>query len=232
MGRYELILFDVDDTLLDFRSGQRRAFEATARAALGGEGTGPEVDQLLAHYLEVSGPLWRDLEDGRISMQRLAVRRWELVAERSGLDYDAGRISARYLELLAAEHQTCVGALQLCERLARSHRLAAVTNGYEAVQAPRLRAAGLERHLELVLTSEAAGVGKPHAAIFEHALERLGRVEPEQVLMVGDSLSSDIAGAEAVGLGTCWISRGRPLAASDPQPDHIITGVAELERVL
>jgi 2-haloacid dehalogenase len=95
---------------------------------------------------------------------------------------------------------------------ARTH-LALITNGLTIVQRARLAHSGLDRFFEVVVISDEEGVSKPHPGIFQIAFERMGNPDKNEVLMVGDSLTSDIRGANTFGIDACWYNpEGKPPA--------------------
>ncbi|PIE05252.1 MAG: hypothetical protein CSA76_00020, partial [Spirochaetales bacterium] len=91
-------------------------------------------------------------------------------------------------------------------------KAAVITNGLRDVQFRRLEKAGILHFFEEIIISEDAPAPKPHSAYFDYALERIGFSRKEEILVIGDSLSSDIAGGAACGLDTCWFNaEGRAL---------------------
>jgi HAD superfamily hydrolase (TIGR01549 family) len=138
-------------------------------------------------------------------------------------------VSDAYLELLSGHGHVIEGALEVCRALSATHPIGIVTNGFELVQTRRLAASPLRQWIDFLVTSEAAGAAKPARAVFDRALALAPRpVLPERVLMVGDGLSSDIAGGRAMGFTTCWYNpEGKPR----PQqliPDYMIAELPEL----
>jgi putative hydrolase of the HAD superfamily len=117
------------------------------------------------------------------------------------------------------------------EALARTHTLGIATNGPADVQRIKLTVSGLRRFFPVVVASSEVGAGKPDPRIFAIAVERL-RVSPEDVLVVGDSLEKDVAGAHAAGLRCVWVDRIG--ADDDPAcvPEAKVRSLAELPALL
>jgi 2-haloacid dehalogenase len=200
-SRYLWLLFDADDTLFDYRRAEGEAL----RQAFEGQGL-PFDTAWLAAYQRINGLAWRALEAGTITPARLRVMRFELLADELGLRLDPAAFSAVYLHQLAMQSQLVDGAMAMVEALVPRHRLAIITNGLADVQRPRLAHSPLASLIEHLVISEEVGAAKPDPAIFAVALERMDRPDPRTVLMVGDSLRSDIAGGVAAGLDTCWFN--------------------------
>jgi len=199
---YSWALFDADGTLFDYEAAERQALSAT----LGQFGLpfGPEV---LATYQEVNGQLWRAFELGQTTPERIKTERFALLFEaigRSGSFPDPALFGDAYLTTLGTCVDLLPDAMTVLDALTGKVRLALITNGLTKVQHARLAASGLDGTFEVVVISEEEGVAKPDPAIFDVAFERMGGPVRREVLMVGDSLTSDIRGANAYGIDACW----------------------------
>jgi 2-haloacid dehalogenase len=225
--RYPWLLFDLDDTLFDFRAAETHALEE----ALADEGIACERAWLHV-YREVNAEAWRALEEGRTTSERLRVERFEALFDRLALDLDPPAFSVRYLRHLGTQAQLVDGALAMLDAVMPGRRMAVVTNGLSEVQRPRLAASVIASRIAAVVISEEVGVAKPDPAIFDIALERMGRPARSDVLMVGDSLSSDIAGGLGAGLATAWFNPAGLAARPDLVPTHEIRSLAELVGLL
>ncbi|MFE5871379.1 HAD family hydrolase [Streptomyces roseifaciens] len=111
-------------------------------------------------------------------------------------------------------------------------RLGVVTNGLVDNQTNKLHHAGLNDLVDTVVISDAVKVRKPDARIFRHAIAQLGAVAGPHVVVIGDSLEHDIAGAHATGLTSVWVSHDRPLPDREPHPHHVIHTVTEANGIL
>ncbi len=221
MNTYSWYLFDADGTLLDYPAAEARALEETARRF------GLAVnDEIRGVYHRINTALWALLEQGRISSEELRWRRFEQLAAECGWNMDARRFSSDYLEELAEGGFMISGARTMLERLLGGGRAegrggaaagaeaagtgrvraAVVTNGLREVQYRRLEKAGIRHLFEEVIVSEDAPAAKPDEAYFDYALGRIGFFRKDEILVIGDSLSSDIAGAAAFGLDSCWFN--------------------------
>ncbi len=131
----------------------------------------------------------------------------------------------RRLNVLFPETLACLGVLR------PAFQLGLVTNGAPDLQRAKIGGSGLGEWFEVMLVSGELGIGKPDPRIFAAALERL-RLGPSQVVMVGNSLAHDIAGARAAGIGSIWVNRVREVPASSSAPDATITSLSELPTLL
>jgi len=224
--RYPWLLFDADDTLFDYRRAEAdalvRAFEAHGV---------PFQAAWLPAYQRVNAAAWRALEEGRVTSARLRVMRFEQLGAELGLALDPVEFSAVYLHQLSMQAHLMDGALEVVEALRADHRIAIVTNGLSDVQRPRLARSPLADIVGPLVISEEVGAAKPDPAIFTIALERMGGPDPRDVLVIGDSLSSDIAGGMAARIDTCWFNP-RGLPRGDAEPTYEIARLSELPGIL
>ena len=222
------VLFDLDGTLLDYDAAQAAAVAATLREA------GIEVsDHAVRLYREVNERHWLALERGETTAARLRVERWEEVLDALGArDVDVAAVSERYVGNLAAGSQVIDGAEGVVERIRRDHRVAFITNGLVDVQRPRLEASPLAGMAEQVVISDEVGAAKPDPAIFDAAFALMGDPPRDAVVMVGDSLTSDIAGGAAYGLETVWVAPADLPDPAGPRPTHRIADLRELPPLL
>lgn len=212
---YGWVLFDLDGTLLDYAAAEAAALEATLVAA--GLEPSPEV---AADYRRINAGHWAALERGETTPERLRLARWqELLSEHGLTDTDPSEIADTYIRHLAAGSQLLEDADGVMADLARDHRLALITNGLADVQRPRVEAAGMTAYTSVLVISDEVGAAKPDAAIFDVAFEAMGGPDPREVLMVGDSLTSDIAGGHAYGLDTVWFN---PEGERSARPEEVL----------
>lgn len=226
--KYEVILFDADETLFDFHRSEKYAFEKTMRAF-----DFPYEESLhLKVYHDVNIAIWKEFEEGRITQQVLKVERFRRLAERLQAAFVPEEFSKSYEKHLGDACFLLDGSAELVERLHAKYRLAIVTNGLKSVQEKRISKSPIARFFDTIVISEAAGVSKPDPRIFELVLCNLGHSDKRTVLMVGDSLTSDIAGGLNYGINTCWYNPGRLEAGNGIKPTYEITTLKALRKVL
>lgn len=121
----------------------------------------------------------------------------------------------------------------LLRRLARTHRLAVVSNfDYSPTALAILDAAGVRDLFAAIVVSDQVGWRKPRPDIFHHALEAAG-ADPARTLFVGDKAELDVAGAQRVGMDAAWINPGREaLPEGVHPPEYEIRDLAELEPIV
>ena len=231
MTNYDWILLDADNTLFDYDTAESVALETTL-AHFGLDG-GP---QMLTAYRRVNGALWQAFERGEVDQETIKVQRFHaLLAELSPLAtqmVDATELAARYLINLSHGGFLLDGALELIEALADHFQLAVLTNGLTSVQRPRISNSPLFPYLQHIIISEEVGASKPRPDIFDIAFARMGQPAKSRVLMVGDSLTSDMRGGHDYGLDTCWFNPAGAPNDSDISLTYEIRRLAELPTLL
>lgn len=199
--KYEIILFDVDDTLFDFSISEKRALHK----AFVEFGLPKGLVDYEAKYKEISKVLWRDLEQGLTNLSELKVERFRRLFLAHELEINADMFSSVYLGYLGNETHLVQGAVELCDKLAGC-RLAVITNGFMDVQTSRIKRSPLCNTFDHMIISEEAGFQKPEKGIFDYAFSKLQITDKAKVLIVGDSLTSDIQGGINYGIDTCWFN--------------------------
>lgn len=203
------LLFDLDDTLLETHEAHQAALSASC--ALAAE-RHPEwtVAALVRAFTETYRRLEDELEARRATyagQQLFRMRTWEETLRACGLPLKLGEELAQvYLEKRRSLYRLYDDVPDALDALARSYRLVLVTNGLSDLQREKIAAVRLERWIDRIVVSGEVDSWKPDPAIFRHALERAG-CRPEQAVMIGDSLTRDVAGAAAVGIPSVWMRR-------------------------
>jgi HAD superfamily hydrolase (TIGR01549 family) len=209
------VLFDLDDTLFDHARCARCALEAVYHAA---QLDGMAFDEFSRRHAGLLEELHRDVLEGRRTIAEAREERFRrLLADAgcAGAAMLAGEAAARYRDRYVAERRAVEGAAALLAAVRDRAAVGIVTNNIRDEQVEKLRACGLDGHVDVLLASEEAGVSKPDPAIFRIVLERLA-CDPADAVMVGDSWAADVAGARAAGIVPIWFNPGGTPA---PEPD-------------
>ena len=211
MKKYSIILFDADGTLFDFAQCEREAF----REALALSGA-TATEDMINDYKEINDSLWKALERKEIEREVLVFKRFEIFADKYNISLDSKKMANDYVECLGKKTYLLGGAEELLAALYGKVKLYIVTNGIYRVQSSRFAISGLSKYFEEIFISEEIGVNKPDVRFFERATERIEGFEKEKAIIIGDSLSSDIAGGMAFGIDTCWFTPEGKTAPCSP----------------
>lgn len=202
MKDYRFLLFDADKTLLDFDADMLQAFQATYGAWFAGQR--PYSLALLEAYETCNNRWWAKFERGECAKQELYVGRFRDFLRETGLTGDPEAVNAAYFDNLSLGGALLPGALELARDLAQRYELYIVTNGNVLSQRPRLERSGLLAYVKDFFVSEEAGAAKPDRRYFDYVFSRIPGFVREQALLIGDSLSSDMQGAQNAGIDSLW----------------------------
>ena len=223
MTPYSILLFDADNTLFNFDAGNRRAFSEVCRIC-----HLSDTDELFHAYEAVNAEMWSAFDRGECTKDFLVVERFRLFLERAGLQADPVQCNKIHLSTLATNTVLLPHALEVCRTLAQTHSLYIVTNAVAAVQKARLAASDLRPYITDAFISEDAGASKPSVAYFDYVFSRIPGITRENCLLIGDSPSSDLQGANNYGIPCCWYNP-RGLARPDGiRIDYEIRDLPEL----
>lgn len=223
---FTTILFDLDHTLLDSDESERLAF-ADTMVNIGIESN----DEHLATYQRINSSLWKRVELGELSPNEVKHLRFEQLLSVLDLDADAGYMAEHYVEALGAHGELYPGARELLDTVVGNAQLALITNGLRSVQRARIERLHLGDYFSAVAISGELGIAKPDPAIFHHLLAELDHPSAEECIIVGDSLSSDIAGGHNAGIATCWYNRSGS-SSGDANPTIEVTSLDQVVSAL
>jgi 2-haloacid dehalogenase len=199
VAKYAWLLLDADGTLFDYDAAERAALAATFRDFdLSFGATHSDL------YRRINGEIWRAFELGQIAVETLRTERFRRLFQAIGADVDPVPFSEQYLVRLGERADLVDGAAEVVRHLHGRVGMALITNGLKNVQRARLRRSGLAPYLSAVLISEEVGAAKPDARIFCQAFAAIGHPPKDAVMIVGDSLTSDMRGGLDYGIDTCW----------------------------
>ena len=224
---YRKLLFDADGTLWDFDASAmislRHNFQQRGFAF---------SDEIYNRYEEINNALWQRYERGEIPRDRVLVGRFEKLFAELDLPADAAAFENDFREGLEDNPIWMEGAEELLTSLRPGYEIYIVTNGVASTQRKRIAATGLDRYADGIFISEEVGAQKPQQAYFDHVLAHIGPCTRGEILLIGDSLSADILGANRAGIPCCWFNPARMPLTGPARPDYVIHALAELPDIL
>lgn len=223
MAKYNCIMMDIDNTLLDFDAAERKALLETLQ-----QFSLPCDEAAISRYHEINSSLWGELNKGKIRRDKLVIERFDRFVKEIGASAKATELNRAYTEHLATHADVIPGAEEALQELAEVATMIAVSNGTESVERGRLKLSGFEKYFDDIFISEAVGVSKPNPKIFQMAMRKLGIEHSDKVLVVGDSLSADIQGGVNAGLDTCWVNMNGVENESGLTPTYEVKALSEL----
>lgn len=225
----QAILWDVDATLLDFHAAERAAILKLFQEFDLGECT----DEMLQRYSVINRGYWERLERGELTREQVLVGRFQEFFEKEGLDVSVAlAFNEAYQSSLGDTIVYRDDSYQIIESLRGKVKQYVVSNGTVVAQEKKLRLSGLGELMDGVFLSEDLGVEKPNAAFFDKVFDSIGEIDRENVLIVGDSLTSDIRGGNNAGILTCWYNPGHAPQIDGVHVDYEIKDLHEVYEIL
>ena len=217
------ILFDLDETLFDFKKAEQQAL-SKALTEVGVDLT----EKILERYSEINLSQWKLLENQVITREQVKLHRFELLFEEFSVSADAAKTAERYENLLGIGHYFMDGAQELLQQAYGKYRMYLVSNGTLSVQTGRLESAKIAPLFDGIFISEEVGADKPSKVFFDHVFAHITDFHKEETVIVGDSLTSDIRGGNMAGITTIWSNLRGQNNPGDIHPDYEIHALKEL----
>ena len=220
---YETLLFDLDNTLFDASSCEPAAFDYALA-----EGGVAQPAQHWATFTAINDALWAAVVRQEVTPTEVQARRFADLVDAAGLDADPALLADEYVVGMGAFGELYPGAREILEQLSGETTLGLITNGLGEVVRARIGRLELDQYFDAIVISGEVGTSKPGTEIFELIFAALGQPTRERSLMIGDSLSSDIAGAHNSGIAACWYNPSHKSRPGGVRIDHEIASLEEL----
>lgn len=199
MPNYDIVLFDADETLFDYVRAAKAALNTTLiRYGL------PCPADVWERYQRWNHEVWEKFERGEMEKSRLQTERFRLLFGELSVSADLEEFNRDYKEKLSEGGYALPGAEELCRALAPFCRLYIVTNGFTYTQERRMERSPLKQYIRKMYISEQVGFQKPRKEYFDAVLNDIGVSKGNRVILLGDSLTSDMQGGINAGITTCW----------------------------
>lgn len=223
---FKYLLFDVDDTLLDFHKSSLFSLIKTFKDY------GINLnDEMIDDYMTINNNLWKQFEKKAITREEVLFNRFKLFFDKYNLNLDEIEFNKQYLTNIAYHPFLIENALEVLNDLKENYEIYLVSNGVKFVQDTRLKITGIDKLIKDKFVSEEIGFNKPDVKYFEEVFKRIPNFDKNKALLIGDSLTSDIQGANNVGL-QCVYFKHNDIDYSKYKIDYIITNLNELYDIL
>lgn len=227
MKKYQVLLFDVDGTLLNFDTAEKEGIEGLLKHY----GV-PVTEEHVHQYHVINKRYWEMLERGERTRDQILSERFEEYFGGFGVLVNGAEADQRYRGYVNNNATLVDGAIELLESLKGRYPLYIVTNGVAETQYKRLKMSGLDQYFDGIFISEEAGVQKPQAEFFEYCFEKMGRHDTENMLIIGDSLTSDMRGGNNAGIDTLWYNPHALENETEIIVNYEVRSLEELREVL
>ncbi len=202
MKKYTTLYFDLDNTLLDFS-----AAEYTAIRKLFALHNLPISDERIAKYSQINHTWWKRFEKGEIEKNEIYSGRFREYLKFYDLNGNPDVMAKDYFEFLSQGCDLIKGADKALEYIKnKGYTVCITTNGMSHTQYRRINNCTIKQYFDYIFVSEDAGHQKPEVAYFEYVMQNTSEKDKTKILVIGDSMSSDILGGINFGVDTCWLN--------------------------
>jgi putative hydrolase of the HAD superfamily len=220
-------IFDLDDTLLDFKRGEREGL-TNIMTKYGVS----DLQKGISTYTKINRKVWDAIEQGQ-PREALLKTRFSKAFDLLGIKVDGVAVEAEYRKGLDTNFHKLQGADQLLNDLKSAGvRLLVGTNGVKATQLSRLKGSGLENYFDDYFISEDIGFAKPDKRFFEPIFAKYNDLEMKNTVMVGDRLQADILGANRAQLSSIWYNPQQLPVVEDYQPTYIASSFDQVKKII
>ena len=223
------ILWDIDGTILDFKEAE---YYGMKNCFIHFE-LGKCSDEMIARYAAINDRYWVLLEKGGITRQELFTARFKEFFEAEGIEFDRlEEFNKEYQNQLSTQIFFRDNGYELIKELKGKIRQYAVTNGSYNVQKHKLEKSGLKELFDGCFISDQIGVEQPNVEFFEHVKKELGDVADTEMIIVGDSLTSDMKGGNNAGILCCWYNPSHKENKKELRIDYEIENLWDIKNIL
>ena len=223
MKEYKLIFIDADDTLFNYKAAEKYALTMAF-----GENGITINDQIIADYSQINKQLWFDYENNKTTQEVLRIERFKRLFAKMNVNIRESLFSNTYLKKLADSSFLNSHAEELCTYLHHKYQLAIITNGISIVQRKRLQNSQIKPYIDHLIISEDAKYSKPNIGIFQYAETITNFHDKNKMIIIGDSLSSDILGGINYGIDTCWLNSENIVNTKQIKPTYVVTSLKSI----
>ena len=207
MKKYTTLYFDLDNTLLDFSAAEYKAIRKLFTLH-----NLPISDEKIAKYSAINHTWWQRFEKGEIKKEEIYSGRFREYLEFYGLDGDPIKMAEDYFDFLSEGYDLIDGADKALDYIKqKGYTVCITTNGMSRTQYRRINNCTIKQHFDYIFVSEDAGHQKPEVEYFDYVMANTPEKDKSKILVIGDSMSSDILGGINFEVDTCWLNpKGDP----------------------
>ncbi len=227
MNGIKVILFDIDNTLLDFNKGAKAAMEKCLEA----HGITPG-DEMFDTFLRINDSLWRKIETAELTKAELHRTRWQLIFKELGIALDGEAFEKEFLTALQTSARPVDGAFETLDYLYGKYTLCAASNAPYEQQIKRLSNVGMMKYFSKLFISEKIGHSKPSREFFDACFNELPDISRNEAVIIGDSLTADIFGGIEYGLHTVWFNYAKADVPENLGADYVVNSLSEIKGIL
>ncbi len=229
----KVVFIDIDNTLLSFSGYVKEAM----RDGFCYYGLKPYNEDMFPVFEIINNSLWRQVEQGTLTFEELIKCRWNLILRALGIDFDGEEFESYFRKKLFNNAVPEEGAIDLLKYLSGKYLVCAASNGPYEQQVNRLRVGNMIDYFTHCFISSKVGAQKPSRQFFEYCFDVLRKnnypdLLPDEAIMIGDSVTSDIKGGLDYGMHTCFYKKHKKSEITDSGAEYEVDSLSEIKNIL
>ncbi len=229
----KVVFMDIDDTIYDYAAFVKKAiidgFEKY--------GLRPYSDDLILLYNEINNQIWKSAEHKKLTVQELNSLCWNKFFKKIGMTFDSRIFEDYFCKELYRSAIFEPNALELIQYLGGKYILCVASNAPYEQQMNRLKVGGIDSFFSHIFISSKIGARKPDEAFFDYCFEELRKsgyenLIPEETIIIGDTITSDIIGGRNYGMKTCFYTKGKRGILDYIEADYIVSDLLDIMKIL
>ncbi len=188
-------------------------------------------EEMFDVFYKKNKELWEEVERGNLTVPKLYEIRWNTIFELLGTSADGIAVEKVFHKGIEEGYEKMEGAEEFLSYLSAKFKVYAASNAPYHQQKTRLYNAELLTYFSDLFVSEEIGFQKPSFEFFDYCIKALN-LKPEEIIIIGDSLTADIKGGIAAGLKTCWFNPKKAPLPEGVKPDFQISDLREIKNIL
>ena len=221
------VLIDIDNTLLDFMKSAKKSIQLCFEK----EGL-TFSEHVFSTFYEINEGLWKKIERKELTKEEMYKLRWTTIFNVLGIERDGIEFEKLFRSTLSGIAEPVDNAYELLDHLYGKYPLYAASNSSFEHQKKRLLQSDMMKYFDGVVVSETVGALKPAKEFFDYCLNLAGNPPPNEVVIIGDSLTADIEGGYSYGLKTVWFNPEKLEIPNIPRPDFTVNSLLEIKNIL
>lgn len=225
--KYKVVIFDLDNTLIDFDAMEDGSLKSSLKAL-----DIPYTPEMIDHYKAINQKLWKGVEKKEYLKEEILSLRFKLLFDAYNIEACAEKMHHLFLDNMVDHLYMIDYAFDILDALKHKVVLVCLTNGVKKAQVMKFKKSGLDAYFDHVIISDEVGFHKPDIEIFKYMEKLIGDYKASEMIIIGDSLSSDIQGGLNYGIETVWFNKKGIEYEDHREFDYEIRSLSDLKDIL
>lgn len=219
------VLIDIDDTIFDFEKCSKNSFLKTLEKF-----NLKFKEEDFSYFNKVNDILWTKQKLGEINIKEVFIKRNYLMGKYFNLDIEKGLFNDLFVKFLYDEIEMVDGIEDLLLYLSDKYKIFTASNGIFKMQENRLKKSNLDKYFDKIFVSDKIGYEKPDKKFFQKIMD-LTKFSNDDLIMIGDSIKSDIIGAKNSKIKSIYFNK-EDKKITDKNFTYQVKNLSEIKKIL